>query len=417
MSDEPLQDQVKTINVSLSLTSDSGDPGVEVKCKMSPQELALLLAFPNGNPLLFNSYCHHGIAEGLQQLYSWTKPKSSELLWIHPRKDIHPQTQEEHTLYSMEYLSVTLDEAQAFHNIGAKHSSALLVVKKSTLCLILTVTPLQTPVKRSNLFAGMFYSHHHHRLAPYPPPSLLTGASRCPPPQHVTAPQDDPEQMEEHQRSAKGQTLSGGEPQAKTEGRQVNVARGRNNAGSMYGPEQRQRTPETTQHGRPWSNEVRDACPTTSDAPEQTTTTCASADARPTNPPQQHQRHAEQRSNTRRRPRTDEWMTTMRTSADACPTNPAQQHQHHMEQREYPQRDTRVPQQHQQHAESAGAPPPPRQHPDTMTTHPRPPLGTPTPPCKYTLTRQPRTPTHSSPTATRADDAPPPTARRPHTAM
>ncbi|KAG6916069.1 hypothetical protein DXG01_008594 [Tephrocybe rancida] len=149
--------------------------------------------------------------------------------------------------------------------------------------------------QRSNLFAGMFYSHHHHRLASHPPPSLLTGASRCPPPQHVTAPQDDPEQMEECQRGAKGQTPSGGEPRAKTEGRHVNAARGRNDAGSVYGPKQCERTPETTQHGHPQSNEVRDARPTTSDAPERTTTMCAPADACPTNPPQQHQHHAEQR--------------------------------------------------------------------------------------------------------------------------
>ncbi|KAG6844072.1 hypothetical protein H0H87_009983 [Tephrocybe sp. NHM501043] len=47
----------------------------------------------------------------------------------------------------MEYLSVTLDKAQAFRNIGAKHSSALLVLEKSTLHFILTATPLQTSVK------------------------------------------------------------------------------------------------------------------------------------------------------------------------------------------------------------------------------------------------------------------------------
>ncbi|KAG6904488.1 hypothetical protein DXG01_009579, partial [Tephrocybe rancida] len=43
---------------------------------------------------------------------------------------------------------------------------------------------------------------------------LLTGALHYPPPQHIMAPQDDPEQKEKRQRGAKGQTLSGGEPQA-----------------------------------------------------------------------------------------------------------------------------------------------------------------------------------------------------------
>ncbi|KAG6844073.1 hypothetical protein H0H87_009984 [Tephrocybe sp. NHM501043] len=75
MLDEPLQDQVKTINVSLSLTSNGGDPGVELECKKSPQELALLLAFPNGNPLLFNLYRHCG------RLTSWIERSKADALF------------------------------------------------------------------------------------------------------------------------------------------------------------------------------------------------------------------------------------------------------------------------------------------------------------------------------------------------
>ncbi|KAG6906908.1 hypothetical protein DXG01_011435, partial [Tephrocybe rancida] len=90
-------------------------------------------------------------------------------------------------------------------------------------------------------------------------------------------------------------------------------------------------------------------------------------------------------SNTRRRPRTNERTTMMRASADACPTNPAQQHKHHAEQCGYPHHDTRVLQQHQV---------PPEQR-ATCGEHGRPPTAT-------------SAPRHD-------DDAPPPTARRPHT--
>ncbi|KAG6905222.1 hypothetical protein DXG01_004109 [Tephrocybe rancida] len=74
------------------------------------------------------------------------------------------------------------------------------------------------------------------------------------------APQDNPEQKQEHQRGAKGQTPSGGEPrgalstpspltthnstQQTTEGCHVNVVQGRNDAGSMGTPGQHQQTPQ-----------------------------------------------------------------------------------------------------------------------------------------------------------------------------
>jgi len=51
------------------------------------------------------------------------------------------------TLFSQKYLSLVLDEAHEFRNIGAKHSAALAIVGQATLPLIMTATPLLTSTK------------------------------------------------------------------------------------------------------------------------------------------------------------------------------------------------------------------------------------------------------------------------------
>ncbi|KAG6914234.1 hypothetical protein DXG01_001539, partial [Tephrocybe rancida] len=83
VNDDPLQDQLKTIAVSLTPSPDGKDPGVEVECTMSPMELAVLLAFPDGNPLLFNTYRHRG------RLNTWIN-KETEALFIPAAAEMNP---------------------------------------------------------------------------------------------------------------------------------------------------------------------------------------------------------------------------------------------------------------------------------------------------------------------------------------
>ena len=51
------------------------------------------------------------------------------------------------TIFDYAYLSVTLDEAHLFRNIGPKHYAALNLLKQGHLRLILTATPLHTSTK------------------------------------------------------------------------------------------------------------------------------------------------------------------------------------------------------------------------------------------------------------------------------
>ncbi|KAG6903748.1 hypothetical protein DXG01_015172, partial [Tephrocybe rancida] len=92
-------------------------------------------------------YGYQSLQKDFSNLYTWTKPKSHELPWAVPGKNRKLQVPENATLYGINYLSVTLDEAHAFRNIGAKHASALLILGKSVLRFILTATPLQTSTK------------------------------------------------------------------------------------------------------------------------------------------------------------------------------------------------------------------------------------------------------------------------------
>jgi hypothetical protein len=51
------------------------------------------------------------------------------------------------TLFGLQYLSVTIDEAHEFRNVGPKHSAALCILELATVRLALTATPLQTSTK------------------------------------------------------------------------------------------------------------------------------------------------------------------------------------------------------------------------------------------------------------------------------
>ena len=51
------------------------------------------------------------------------------------------------TLYGLEFLTVTWDEAQNIRNMGNRHMGALELFNKSLIQLVLTATPLQTSFK------------------------------------------------------------------------------------------------------------------------------------------------------------------------------------------------------------------------------------------------------------------------------
>ncbi|TFK17541.1 hypothetical protein FA15DRAFT_734316 [Coprinopsis marcescibilis] len=51
------------------------------------------------------------------------------------------------TLYGLEFLTVTWDEAQGLRNTGTMHLSALLILEQAMVRMILTATPIQTSIK------------------------------------------------------------------------------------------------------------------------------------------------------------------------------------------------------------------------------------------------------------------------------
>jgi TATA-binding protein-associated factor len=59
----------------------------------------------------------------------------------HAKNGSHP------TIFDHKYLSVALDEAHLFRNIGPKHFAALSLLKQAHLRLVLTATPLHTSTK------------------------------------------------------------------------------------------------------------------------------------------------------------------------------------------------------------------------------------------------------------------------------
>ncbi|RDB15031.1 Protein CHROMATIN REMODELING 5 [Hypsizygus marmoreus] len=90
---------------------------------------------------------HSALQQDFSLLYAWTKPARDKLPWQHPSPLFTYSTLVSSTLYGQQYMSVTLDEAHAFRNVGPKHSSALLLLEKSILRFIMTATPLQTSTK------------------------------------------------------------------------------------------------------------------------------------------------------------------------------------------------------------------------------------------------------------------------------
>ncbi|KAF8953874.1 P-loop containing nucleoside triphosphate hydrolase protein [Flammula alnicola] len=90
---------------------------------------------------------HSALQQDFSSLYFWKKATSSELPWIHPNRLPTFSSTVNNTLYGHKYLTITIDEAHAFRNVGAKHSSALVLMELAAMRFVMTATPLQTSTK------------------------------------------------------------------------------------------------------------------------------------------------------------------------------------------------------------------------------------------------------------------------------
>ncbi|TFK16542.1 hypothetical protein FA15DRAFT_607075, partial [Coprinopsis marcescibilis] len=79
-------------------------------------------------------------------LYSSTRPHRA-LPWDPSERLFTYGSKVGSTLYGLEYLTVTWDEAQGIRNAGAKHLAALRLFEQSCLRIIMTATPIQTSIK------------------------------------------------------------------------------------------------------------------------------------------------------------------------------------------------------------------------------------------------------------------------------
>ncbi|KAG5634213.1 hypothetical protein H0H81_002857 [Sphagnurus paluster] len=91
---------------------------------------------------------HSALLKDFARLYlSFGTIPRDTMPWTHPNKRHNYDTNVKKTLYGQQYLTVTIDKAQAFRNVGMKHSSALVILESAMLRIIMTATPLQTSMK------------------------------------------------------------------------------------------------------------------------------------------------------------------------------------------------------------------------------------------------------------------------------
>lgn len=97
---------------------------------------------------------HQALQQDFSMLYVWTKPKG-DLPWANPPPLPTYKALVSKTLFGQRYLSITLDEAQGFRNVGAKHSAAFLILQLASFLFILTATPLQTSTKVVSILSAL----------------------------------------------------------------------------------------------------------------------------------------------------------------------------------------------------------------------------------------------------------------------
>ena len=80
-------------------------------------------------------------------LFTMQKPSSKILPWNRLKKRETYNQAVKNTLFCLQFLSVTVDEAHEFRNMGPKLLGVLEILKLGTVRMILTATPLQTSTK------------------------------------------------------------------------------------------------------------------------------------------------------------------------------------------------------------------------------------------------------------------------------
>jgi SNF2 family DNA or RNA helicase len=91
------------------------------------------------------------LSQEFKLLFLQLSSSKKELPWRKPRRVATYDSMVQKTIFGLNFLSVTIDEAHEFRNVGLKHSAALEILRNAQMRLIMTATPLQTSTKaRSN---------------------------------------------------------------------------------------------------------------------------------------------------------------------------------------------------------------------------------------------------------------------------
>ncbi|KAF9455402.1 P-loop containing nucleoside triphosphate hydrolase protein, partial [Collybia nuda] len=85
--------------------------------------------------------------QDFSSIYLSVKTSTGKLPWAEPTPLPTYTKLVGNTLYGRQYLSVTIDEAQAFRNVGTKNSAALMLLRNAVFRQIMTGTPLQTSTR------------------------------------------------------------------------------------------------------------------------------------------------------------------------------------------------------------------------------------------------------------------------------
>ena len=111
--------------------------------------------------LFFGPYsgllCAQALSQDFHHLFLTPKASSKELPGRNPKQVLNYDSLVKKTLFGLKFLSVTIDEAHEFRNVGGKHSAALAILDKARARLIMSATPLQTSTKVNFIADNLFF--------------------------------------------------------------------------------------------------------------------------------------------------------------------------------------------------------------------------------------------------------------------
>ncbi|TFK59812.1 hypothetical protein BDN72DRAFT_780239 [Pluteus cervinus] len=90
---------------------------------------------------------HSALLQDFAELYVGGKQKSADKPWMRPERLPSYDVELKTTLFQLKFLSVVIDEAHEFRNLGTKHSAALVILGRSVMRMVMTATPLQTSTR------------------------------------------------------------------------------------------------------------------------------------------------------------------------------------------------------------------------------------------------------------------------------